>query len=106
MMVMLCVDILMAFMMCVNMNLCWWLNCENGCTIWFSSKYMLIQTCFGVFLMVCSIVNNSAYNSTLRMFGYMGNLAAMCTCSGPLKTPTPTMFPFLWLSRDLNEYSM
>lgn len=61
---------------------------------------------FGVFLLVCSIVSSSAYNSTLRMFGYMSNLAAMCICSGPLETPTPAMFSFPWLSRDLNEYSM
>lgn len=49
MMVMLCEDILMAFMMCVIRSLCWWFYCENGCTIWFSSKYTLIQMCLGYF---------------------------------------------------------
>ena len=32
----------MASAMCVIRTLSRWLDCENGCTIWFSSKYRLI----------------------------------------------------------------
>ena len=50
-----------------------------------------------------SNVNNSAYNSAPRIFGYLDNLLAICTCSELSKTLTPTIFPFPWLSMGLNE---
>lgn len=63
------------------------LYCENGCGSMFSNKYMAIckDECVCDKFLVCSIVSSNPHNSTLRMFGYLGNLVVMYTCSKPLR---------------------
>ena len=57
-------------------------------------------------VLVCSAVIKSAYNSALRILGYLGRRASNLTCTGPFKTPTPVILFFPSPSSGVNEPSV
>jgi len=73
-MVILCDDCLMAFIMCVMRSLSGWLFWEEGCLMWLSRRYMMLRLSVKmnvsvVMDLVCSIANSNAYSYALSIFG-------------------------------------
>lgn len=81
-MMILCVDFLMAPMICVMRSLFGWLFWKEGCWMWFCRWYMLLRLSIKMNVsvlsdVVCSMANNSACNSILKMLGYLGSLVVI-----------------------------
>lgn len=77
-------------------NLFGWLYWEDGCWMWFSSRYTLLRllvnmNVFMVLFLVHPISMCNVYNLALRMFRHIGSLVVIL---GPLKMSEFVMLPF------------
>ena len=76
--------------------------------MWFDNRYMLLRVSvkINVFVesdLMCSFATSIACNYAYKIIGYLGNLAAMLVCEGPLNNPELAMFSGPFSSRGLKE---